>query len=75
MERVGQPLSEYTYEQKLDLLETLWDDLARDNKIFRSPDWHEEILGDREQALSSGKVKISDWEEAKERIKKNVSCR
>ena len=59
----------------LDLLETLWDDLARDDTVFRSPDWHEEILKDREQALSSGRVKVSDWEEAKERIKRNVSCR
>ncbi len=74
MERVGLPLSKYTYEQKLDLLETLWDDLARDDKIFKSPDWHEEILKDREQALSSGKIKESDWEEAKKRIKRNVSC-
>ena len=75
MERVGLPLSEYTYEQKLALLETLWDDLARDDTVFRSPDWHKEILKDREQALSSGRVKVSDWEEAKERIKRNVSCR
>ena len=75
MERVDLALSEYTYEQKLDLLETLWDDLARDDTVFRSPDWHEEILKDRTQVLSCGKIKISDWEEAKERIKKNISCR
>ncbi|HIP38533.1 MAG TPA: acyl-protein synthetase [Desulfocapsa sulfexigens] len=74
MEHVAMPLSEYTYEQKLDLLETLWDELVRDDKIFESPDWHEEILKDREQALTSGKIKVSDWEEAKERIKRNASC-
>ena len=75
MEHVDLPLSEYTYEQKLNLLETLWDDLARDDEMFKSPDWHEGILKDREQALSSGIVKVSDWEEAKKRIKRNVSCR
>ena len=74
MEYVDVPLSEYTYEQKLNLLEMLWDDLARENKVFKSPDWHKEILQDREQALSSGAVKVSDWEEAKERIKRKISC-
>ncbi len=74
MERVDLPLSDYSYEQKLDLLETLWDDLAKNDIVLKSPDWHEEILKDREQALSSGKVKVSDWEGAKERIRRNVSC-
>ena len=74
MERVDLSLSDYSYEQKLDLLETLWDDLTRNDTVLKSPDWHEKILKDREQALSSGEVKISDWEEAKKRIKRNVSC-
>ncbi len=29
MERVGLPLSEYSYEQKLDLLETLWNPFGK----------------------------------------------
>ncbi len=74
MERVNLPLSEYSYEQKLDLLEALWDDLVRDNTEFRSPEWHEKILKDRAEALSAGKVKVSDWEDAKKRIRRNVSC-
>ena len=74
MQRIGLPLSDYSYEQKLDLLETLWDDLVRDDTEFRSPDWHEEILKDRAEALSTGKIKVSDWEDAKKRIKRNVSC-
>jgi len=74
MERVDLPLSEYSFEQKLDLLETLWDDLAKNETLLKSPHWHEEILKDREQALTSGKIKVSDWEEAKKRIKRNVSC-
>ncbi len=74
MERVELPLAEYSFEQKLDLLETLWNDLAQNDTVFKSPDWHEEILKDRQQALTSGRVKVSDWEEAKKRIRKNVSC-
>lgn len=74
MERVGLSLSEYSYEQKLDLLEALWDDLVRNDTEFRSPDWHEEILKDRAEALSTDKIKVSDWENAKKRIRRNVSC-
>lgn len=45
-----------------------------DNKeIPESPAWHEAILNDREAALNAGKISTSDWEDAKERIKKNVT--
>jgi hypothetical protein len=75
MERIGLPLSELTLSQKLDLMEAIWDDLARDEQTLESPDWHEEVLNDREQALASGEVAVSVWAEAKDRIRKNVSCK
>ena len=74
MKRVDLPLSDYSYEQKLDLLEILWDDLTRNETVLKSPDWHQEILKDRGQTVSSGRVKVSDWKELKERIRRNVSC-
>jgi len=43
-------------------LERFWDDLARNDIVLKSPDWPEEILKDREQAMSSRRVKVSDWE-------------
>ncbi len=74
MERVDLPLSKLTLAQKLALMEALWDDLAKHEKTLESPDWHEEILKDREKAIAAGKASFSDWEEAKERIRRNVSC-
>ena len=68
MERIELPLSQLTLAQKIDLMETIWDNLAKDEKIFESPAWHEKVLGDREKALASGNATVSDWEEAKERI-------
>ncbi|MCP4107608.1 MAG: addiction module protein [Desulfobacteraceae bacterium] len=44
-----------------------------DEKVIESPAWHEEILEDREKALAAGKATVSDWEDAKVRIKRNVS--
>jgi len=74
MERVELPLSKLTLAQKLDLLETIWDDLAKYQQAFESPFWHEEVLNDREKALSAGKTSPSDWDEAKGRIRKRVQC-
>lgn len=74
MGKVALPLSEFTYTQKLALLETLWDELAKDAGTFKSPSWHEDVLQDREKELQAGKIESSDWEKAKKRIKRNVSC-
>ncbi|MBW2363948.1 MAG: addiction module protein [Deltaproteobacteria bacterium] len=72
MEQIEIPLSELSFSQKLSLMESIWDDLTKDEIKLKSPVWHKEILEDREQALTSGKTKVSDWEDAKERIRKNL---
>lgn len=73
MKRVDLPLSKLSFAQKLDLMETLWAELTRDEKKLESPAWHEAVLKDREEAFAAGKVTVSDWEQAKKRIKKKVS--
>ena len=74
MERIDLPLSKLTLAQKLDLLEALWDDLTKHEEELESPDWHEHVLKDREEALAAGKATVSDWEETKARIRRDVSC-
>ena len=74
MNRFEVPIAQLSFPQKLDLMETLWADISGNEKNLESPAWHEGILKDREAALSSGIVTVSNWGEAKERIKKNVSC-
>ena len=73
MNRIEVPIAQLSFTQKLDLMEMLWADMAGNEKNLESPAWHGAILNDREAALNSGKVTVSNWEEAKERIKKNVS--
>lgn len=73
MERVDLPLSELTHAQKLELMEAIWEDLAKHEETLESPSWHEEVLKDREEALATGKATVSDWEKAKPRIRENVS--
>jgi putative addiction module component (TIGR02574 family) len=73
MKRIDLSLAQLSFEQKLNLMETLWADLTRDEKKFKSPAWHENVLKDREEAYAAGKITVSDWEQAKQRIKKKVS--
>lgn len=73
MKRVDLTLSELSLAEKLNLMEALWADLSRDEKKLKSPAWHETVLKDREEAFMAGKVAVSDWEQAKRRIKKKVS--
>lgn len=75
MERIHLPLQEYTQAQKLDLLETIWDDVTKNEEEFMSPSWHEPIIKESLAELESGKTELSDWAEAKERIKRNVQCK
>ncbi|MEA1933785.1 MAG: addiction module protein [Thermodesulfobacteriota bacterium] len=75
MERIDLPLSQFTFAQKLDLMEAVWSDLAMDEKALESPAWHETVLRDRKKAMEAGKATVSDWKEAKNRIRKNISCK
>ncbi len=73
MNRFDFPITQLSFTQKLDLMEMLWADMVGNEKNLESPVWHEAVLKDREAALDAGKITVSSWEEAKERIKKNVS--
>jgi hypothetical protein len=73
MERVDLPLGKLTLAQKLDLIETLWAGISKDEGALESPSWHGEVLRDRQEALDAGKASVRDWEGAKERIRRNVS--
>ena len=42
MERIQLPLCDFTMAQKLDLMETLWDDIAREENSFETLHcWHQ----------------------------------
>ena len=73
MKKVALPLTRLSFSQKLDLMETLWADLIRDERKLESPAWHSTVLKEREEAYAAGKLTVSDWEHAKKRIKKKVS--
>jgi hypothetical protein len=69
---VAVPLQDMTIAEKLQLMEALWADLSRQNAV-ESPDWHREVLEERERRIASGETHFVDWEQAKADIRKRVS--
>lgn len=65
-------LSEMTIEEKLQMMEALWDDLSQNSDDLPSPAWHGKVLADREAALERGDQQFEDWEKARERIEKDI---
>ena len=61
------PLSE-----KLELLETVWSELSSDPDTIDVPQWHKDILDERQRAMEQGSMKAIDWELAKEQINLRV---
>jgi hypothetical protein len=68
-------LKEMTISDKLSVMEMLWDDICRDSPDvnFNSPDWHGELLKQRELDVQNGRDEFLDWEDVKKDIWNSVS--
>lgn len=66
-------ISEMSRTEKLSLMEQLWADLRSMPGGFESPAWHAELLEARQRGLENGTERILDWEEAKRRIRAEIS--
>lgn len=66
------PLNQMSVEDKILTMESLWDSLLHENIEIASPDWHGEVLTEREAAIERGEAQFEDWETAKEKIRKQI---
>jgi hypothetical protein len=64
------PLDKMTPEEIIQVMESTWDDLCARADTIPSPSWHEDMLADRETAMSGGDEAFEDWETAKAKIMK-----
>lgn len=51
--------------EKLQLMEALWDDLRRNADSVLIPDWHKNLLDARRLAVEEGREQILDWDSIK----------
>ncbi|HBM16823.1 MAG TPA: hypothetical protein DD381_10840 [Lentisphaeria bacterium] len=70
---IALPLDRMTVVEKLQAMETIWNDLCRKSENIPSPAWHEDVLSKREQNVRNGTDSFTDWETAKKDIRKSVS--
>lgn len=69
---ISLPLKEMTIEEKLQVMEAIWDDLSHDADEVPPPAWHGKVLEALEVAIKSGEESFEDWEVAKRRIRDSI---
>ena len=67
------PLDKMSKVEKLQIMEQIWEDLIRNKQEIDSPDWHKEILKERELAVKEGRELFVPWAEAKKRLREKHS--
>ena len=69
---VIEQIHQLTLQEKLIAMEAIWDDISSVEENLEIPQWHKDLLDEREKLIADGKARFIDWEEAKEQIKKAV---
>jgi hypothetical protein len=59
--------------EKLMVMEALWESIARDEDRLEVPQWHKDILDEREKLAQEGRAKFIDWETAKQQVRDATS--
>ncbi len=56
-------------KEKLLVIEALWEDISREEAGPTVPEWHGEVLIEREAQVAAGMSNFLDWEDAKREIR------
>ena len=57
-------------EEKLQVMEAIWEDLSVEEETIESSVWHQEALKESEQRRMAGRENILDWKDAKRELRK-----
>ncbi len=66
------PLESMSVEEKIQVMEIIWDDLCHKADGMESPSWHGDVLREREEARQPGTDEFIDWDLAKKNIRKEI---
>ncbi len=67
------PLEKMSIEEKIQAMESIWDDLCNRADSIASPSWHKEVLDEREKEIKRGDDQFVDWDTAKKNIRKKFN--
>ena len=65
-------IEKMSLEDKLRAMEALWDDLCKREEDVPVPQWHKDLLDERERLIEQGKAGFLDWETARHTISKAI---
>ena len=71
--RVELNFQQMSVSEKLRIMELLWDDLCRTESDIPPPQWHENVLIERENMVRDGSDEFIDWDQAKNEIRQKIS--
>ncbi|MBN1904561.1 MAG: addiction module protein [Deltaproteobacteria bacterium] len=60
-------------EDKVRVMEAIWEDLSKEDEEIESPKWHQKALIETEKRLELGEEKIVDWSVAKKELRKRFN--
>ena len=66
-------IDQMTMAEKLRIMEELWDDLRSRAGDVPMPQWHKDLLDERERLIETGEAQFDDWDAAKKRITEQSS--
>ena len=66
-------IDQLTVAEKIRIMEELWDDLRTRAGGVPVPQWHKDLLEERERLIKTGEAHFDDWETAKKRITEQTS--
>ena len=65
-------LRETTTPDKLRLMEALRQNLSTISSAVVSPEWHGDVLAERDRLIESGEETFIDWETAKKQLREEL---
>jgi hypothetical protein len=63
-------IKQLSREEKLRIMEAIWEDLSGEEEHMESPDWHRKALKETERRLNAGEEEIIEWQDAKKELRK-----
>jgi len=66
-------IDQMTVAEKLRIMEELWEDLRTRAEDVPIPQWHKDLLNEREKLIETGEAEFDDWTAAKKRITEQTS--
>ena len=55
-------------EQKLRIMEAIWEDLRAQAERVPVPEWHRDLLDERRKAVEEGREELLDWDSIKDSL-------